>query len=82
LLAIRILGVSLVIDQVIDQGTAPKILGGFTGLKPIWVIIALLLGTKLFGFPGLLLAVPIASFINTALEDFTIPDAESSIVSR
>ena len=81
LLAIRVLGVSLVIDQVIDQGIAPRILGGFTGLKPIWVIIALLLGTKLFGFPGLLLAVPIASFINTALEDFTIPDAEASIIS-
>ncbi|MBD3880496.1 AI-2E family transporter [Phormidium tenue FACHB-886] len=67
-LAITTLAVALLIDQIVDQAIAPRILGSFTGLKPIWVIIALLLGTKLFGFPGLLTAVPIASFINSFLE--------------
>lgn len=79
LLALTVLGSVIVLDQIIDQAIAPRILGGFTGLKPIWVILALLLGTKLFGFPGLLLAVPIASFINTLLDDeLLLQSAEAS----
>lgn len=66
-LAFTTLAISIVIDQLIDQAIAPRVLGGFTGLKPIWIIIALLLGTKLFGLPGLLIAVPVASFIGTLL---------------
>ena len=67
-LALTTLVVSFLVDQIVDQAIAPRILSGFTGLKPIWVIISLLLGTKLFGFSGLLTAVPIASFINSLLE--------------
>ena len=70
-LALTTLVICVVLDQIVDQVVAPRILGGFTGLKPIWVIVALLLGTKLFGLPGLLTAVPIASFINSLLEDET-----------
>ena len=79
-LAVTTLVVALLIDQIVDQAIAPRILGGFTGLKPIWVIIALLLGTKLFGFSGLLIAVPIASFINSLLEPSSpesLPEAGS-----
>lgn len=67
-LALTTLITCVVLDQIVDQVIAPRILGGFTGLKPIWVIVALLLGTKLFGLPGLLTAVPIASFVNSLLE--------------
>jgi predicted PurR-regulated permease PerM len=74
-LAVTTLGVSLLVDQIVDQAIAPRILGGFTGLKPIWVIIALLLGTKLFGFSGLLIAVPIASFINSLLVETSPPES-------
>lgn len=72
-LALTTLIIAIVIDQILDQVVAPRILGSFTGLKPIWVIIALLLGTKLFGFAGLLTAVPIASFISGFLEDDNFP---------
>lgn len=68
-LALTTLGIVVILDQIIDQIIAPRILGEFTGLKPIWIIIALLFGTKLFGLPGLLIAVPIASFINNLLDD-------------
>lgn len=76
-LALTTLIVCIVIDQVVDQAIAPRILGGFTGLKPIWVIIALVLGTKLFGLPGLLIAVPVASFINRLLEDPSLPEKDA-----
>lgn len=36
----------------------PKILGGQLGLRPLWIIIALMAGAELFGFVGVLLAVP------------------------
>jgi predicted PurR-regulated permease PerM len=79
-LAVLTLGVIVVLDQLIDQAIAPRILGSFTGLSPIWIILALLLGTKLFGFPGLLLAVPIASFISTILEDETLLENQDSLI--
>lgn len=79
-LAFLTLGILVVLDQVIDQAIAPRILGNFTGLKPIWVIVALLLGTKLFGFSGLLLAVPLASFINSLLEDDLLSNEETAAV--
>ncbi|MBF2028002.1 MAG: AI-2E family transporter [Oscillatoriales cyanobacterium C42_A2020_001] len=75
-LAVTVLLVVFVLDQIVDQAIAPRILGSFTGLKPLWVIVSLLLGTKLFGLPGLLLAVPAASFINTLLDDDSLLQTE------
>lgn len=70
-LGVRTLAVAIVIDQVVDQAIAPRVLGRFTGLSPIWVLLALLLGTKIAGLAGLLTAVPIASFINILLTQDT-----------
>ncbi len=36
----------------------PKIIGGKLGLRPLWIIVALMAGAELFGFLGVLLAVP------------------------
>ena len=36
----------------------PKILGDSTGLSPLWVLIAIIVGGGLFGFIGMLLGVP------------------------
>lgn len=79
-LAVLTLGVIVVLDQIIDQAIAPRILGSFTGLNPVWIILALLLGTKLFGLPGLLLAVPLASFISTILEDETLLENQDDLI--
>ncbi|HEY9860043.1 MAG TPA: AI-2E family transporter [Candidatus Obscuribacterales bacterium] len=67
-LGARTLGVAVVVDQVIDQAIAPRLLGSFTGLSPIWVIAVLVIGTKIGGLLGLLIAVPIASSIKTLLD--------------
>ena len=69
-LAIKTLVIAVVIDQVIDQAIAPRILGGFTGLKPVWVLLALLVGTRIAGLSGLLIAVPVAGFVTSLLEDW------------
>jgi predicted PurR-regulated permease PerM len=41
----------------------PKLVGDRVGLHPVWVIFALLAGGTLFGFTGILLAVPAAAVI-------------------
>ncbi|GAX38571.1 AI-2E family transporter [Nodularia sp. NIES-3585] len=69
-LAVKVLVVAVVTDQLIDQAIAPRLLGRFTGLRPIWVLVALLLGTSIGGLLGLLIAVPIAGFIKDALDGF------------
>ncbi|MFQ6017021.1 MAG: AI-2E family transporter, partial [Kiloniellaceae bacterium] len=45
----------------------PKLVGGRVGLHPVWVIFGLLAGGALFGFVGVLLAVPAAAVIGVAV---------------
>jgi predicted PurR-regulated permease PerM len=47
----------------------PRIVGGSVGLHPALVIVALLIGGDLFGFLGLLVAVPLAAVAKVFLED-------------
>jgi predicted PurR-regulated permease PerM len=69
-LAVKVVAVAAVIDQLIDQAIAPRILGKFTGLRPIWVLISLFVGTYVGGLLGLLIAVPFAGFIKDAADGF------------
>jgi predicted PurR-regulated permease PerM len=41
----------------------PKLVGDRVGLHPVWIIFSLLAGGALFGFVGILLAVPVASVV-------------------
>jgi len=63
-------GVVFVIVQTLD-GTVigPRIVGGSVGLHPVWVILALTVGGALFGFVGLLLAMPGAVLIKLLLRE-------------
>lgn len=60
LLSLKVALLILLIQQVESQFIAPVILGRSARLHPLLIILALLLGGKLFGFTGLLLAVPAA----------------------
>ena len=53
-----------VIGQLIEGNyLTPKLVGDQVGLHPVWVIFALMAGGTLFGFVGVLLAVPVAAVI-------------------
>lgn len=41
----------------------PKIIGGHVGLHPVWLMIALAVFGTLFGFVGLIVAVPLAAMV-------------------
>lgn len=45
----------------------PKLVGGRVGLHPVWIIFALLAGGALFGFVGVLLAMPVATVIGVLM---------------
>lgn len=48
----------IAIQQFDGNILGPKILGDSTGLSAIWVLVAIVVGGGLFGFPGMLLGVP------------------------
>jgi len=53
-----------VVGQVAEGNfLTPKLVGDRVGLHPVWVIFALLAGGSLFGFLGVLLAVPVGAVI-------------------
>ncbi|MBE7202929.1 MAG: AI-2E family transporter [Parafilimonas terrae] len=56
-------GVFLVGQFLEGNVISPKLVGDSTGLHPVWLMFALLAFGTLFGFVGLLLAVPIAASI-------------------
>lgn len=65
--AIYALMVILVVQQLENAVLSPKILGDSLGLHPLVIIFVLLAGGELFGFAGLLLAVPVAAALKVAL---------------
>lgn len=59
----------IVIQQVENNVLVPKIMQKATGLNPIVSIIALLVGLKLGGFVGAVLAIPLATVIAVVMEE-------------
>jgi predicted PurR-regulated permease PerM len=58
-----VLGIFLVGQFIEGNVLAPKLVGQSVGLHPLWLIFALLAFGYLFGFVGLLVAVPLAATI-------------------
>jgi predicted PurR-regulated permease PerM len=58
-----VLGIFLVGQFVEGNVLAPKLVGRSVGLHPVWLIFALLSFGYLFGFVGLIVAVPLAATI-------------------
>lgn len=58
-----LLVLAVFVSGQIIEGTlvTPKLVGDKVGLHPAWIIFALLVGASLFGFVGVLLAVPLAA---------------------
>jgi predicted PurR-regulated permease PerM len=57
------LGIFLIGQFLEGNLLAPKLVGESVGLHPVWLIFALLAFGYLFGFVGLLVAVPLAATI-------------------
>lgn len=55
-------GVVFLIGHLLESNfLSPKLVGDRVGLHPVWIMFALLAGGALFGFVGVLIAVPVAA---------------------
>lgn len=64
--AILVLG----LQQFDGNILGPKILGDSTGISAFWVLISIVIGGGLFGFPGMLLGVPTFAVIYSLVGDW------------
>uniref|UniRef100_B8HTS0 Permease n=1 Tax=Cyanothece sp. (strain PCC 7425 / ATCC 29141) TaxID=395961 RepID=B8HTS0_CYAP4 len=67
-LGLTVLAIATVVDQIVENGIAPRLLGHLTRVHPVWVILTLLIGGHIAGVLGVILAVPLASFIKDVVE--------------
>ncbi|MFM7408385.1 MAG: AI-2E family transporter [Cuspidothrix sp.] len=79
-LGIEVAIISVSIDQINSNIVAPRILGNLTGLNPVWVVISLLIGAKLGGVLGLLVAIPLASFIKDIADSWRNGELNKSAI--
>ncbi|MBD3883090.1 AI-2E family transporter [Phormidium tenue FACHB-886] len=75
-LGAKVLAIALSVNWLIENILAPRILGELTGLNPVWMLISLDLGVKLGGVLGLVIAVPIASFIKATADSIRTSQPE------
>ncbi|MEP0868227.1 AI-2E family transporter [Trichocoleus desertorum AS-A10] len=73
-LGLRVLIASVIVQQILENLIAPRILGSMTGLNPVWVLISILAGARVGGLLGVIVAVPTAVVIKTALMALRSPN--------
>ncbi|MEN9224020.1 MAG: AI-2E family transporter [Thermostichus sp. HHBFW_bins_43] len=67
-LSLKVVLVSLVVQQVKDRVIAPRLMGELIGLNPVWILIALLVGAQLGGILGVIVAIPLTSVVKSIYE--------------
>lgn len=68
--AVLVAVIYIAIQQMENHLIVPLLMKKAVGLNPIVIILALLIGAKLAGILGIILAVPFAAAIKIVLEDF------------
>ncbi len=61
----------ILIQQIENNVLVPAVMSLTTSLNPVVILISLLVGAKLFGFIGLILAVPAAVLLQEIIEDWS-----------
>jgi len=77
--ALFVVLVIIIIQQVEGQFLVPKVMQKAVGLSPVIVIIALLIGGKLLGIIGALLAIPVAAIVAVLVQQW--PQIEKTLNS-
>ena len=66
--ALQVLAVAIALQQVKDNLVAPRIMGNLTGLSPVVIFTALLLGGRVGGLLGVILAIPLTGVVKSIVE--------------
>jgi predicted PurR-regulated permease PerM len=79
---IGLVALIFVIGQVIEGNfLTPKLVGNSVGLHPVWLLLSLSVFGTLFGFVGMLVAVPLAAAIGVIIR-FVIDQYNTSLLYR
>lgn len=79
-LPILVVGAIFLLGQNLESYIlTPRFVGDRVGLHPVWIIFSLMAGGSMFGFTGVLLAVPLAAVIGVLLRFSIARYLESSI---
>jgi len=71
ILAVAVIVLYVVIQQIENYLLAPRIIGKSIGANPLVILIALLIGFRIAGVLGMLIAAPLVAVITVILEDYT-----------
>ncbi|OGE80950.1 MAG: hypothetical protein A2826_00285 [Candidatus Doudnabacteria bacterium RIFCSPHIGHO2_01_FULL_43_23] len=71
ILGLLVLILYVVIQQLENYLLVPRIIGKSIGANPLVVLIALLIGFRIAGILGMLIAAPLVAVITVILEDYT-----------
>ncbi len=66
-MGVRVLIAAVIVQQILENLIAPRILGSFTGLNPVWILISVLTGARIGGLLGVIVAVPCAVVIKSII---------------
>ncbi len=81
-LSIALVGGIFVLGQVAEGNfLTPKLVGNSVGLHPVWLILALSVFGTLFGFVGMLVAVPMAAALGV-IARFAVQQYQDSLLYR
>ncbi|MGQ4647992.1 AI-2E family transporter [Lyngbya aestuarii] len=67
-LALQVLAAAITLQQIKDNVVAPRIMGNLTGLSPVIIFASLLLGAKVGGILGVILAIPLTGVVKSLAE--------------
>lgn len=66
-LGVKVLAASLLVQQILENLVAPRVLGSVTGLNPVWIFVSILTGARVGGLLGVIVAVPTAVVVKNIL---------------
>lgn len=66
-LGVKVLAASLIVQQILENLVAPRVLGSVTGLNPVWIFVSILTGARVGGLLGVIVAVPTAVVVKNIL---------------
>ncbi len=65
------LAVAFLVQQLENNMIVPLVMGKVTGLNPIFILTALIIGGKIGGVPGVVLAIPMSLILETLLVEIS-----------
>ncbi|AFY70534.1 protein of unknown function UPF0118 [Thalassoporum mexicanum PCC 7367] len=79
-MGLKVFAIAIPIGQFVDNILTPRVMGDIIGLNPAWLLISVIIGAKVGGFLGILLAVPVASIIKSTVDLLRQPDQDSQLL--